>query len=96
MADLEIEGALHAVFVRSHVAHGLVGTSHTAAAAEGDGVHSVWTAADLDLPGQRAFTGEEALGRPLLAADRVRFVGEAVAVVLAETLRAGGRRRRGT
>lgn len=86
MADLEIEGALHAVFVRSHVAHGVVEAVHTAAAAGCDGVHSVWTAADLDLPGQRAFSGEEALGRPLLAVDRVRFVGEAVAVVLADTL----------
>ena len=86
MADLEIEGALHAVFVRSHVAHGVVEAVHTAAAAECDGVHSVWTAADLDLPGQRAFSGDEALGRPLLAVDRVRFVGEAVAVVVAETL----------
>ena len=86
MADLEIEGALHAVFVRSHVAHGVVEAVHTAAAAECDGVHSVWTAADLDLPGQRAFSGEEALERPLLAVDRVRFVGEAVAVVLADTL----------
>ena len=85
MADLEIEGALHAVFVRSHVAHGLVGTVHTAAAAECDGVHSVWTAADLGLPGQRAFSGDEALERPLLAMDRVRFVGEAIAVVLAGT-----------
>jgi carbon-monoxide dehydrogenase large subunit len=86
MADLEIEGALHAVFVRSHTAHGVVTAVHTAAAAECDGVHSVWTATELDLPGQRAFTGDEALGRPLLAVDRVRFVGEAVAVVLAETL----------
>ena len=85
MADLEIDGALHAVFVRSHVAHGVVEAVHTAAAAECEGVHSVWTAADLDLPGLGAFSGDEALGRPLLAVDRVRFVGEAVAVVLADT-----------
>ena len=68
---------------------------HTAAAAECDGVHSVWTAADLDLPDQRAFSGDEALGRPLLAVDRVRFVGEAVAVVLAGHAGPGARRRRG-
>ena len=86
MADLEVDGALHAVFVRSHVAHGAVMGVHTAAAAASPGVHSVWTAADLDLPAQRASSGEEALGRPLLAVDRVRFVGEAVAVVLADTL----------
>ncbi|MEX1008838.1 MAG: xanthine dehydrogenase family protein molybdopterin-binding subunit [Acidimicrobiia bacterium] len=85
MADLEIEDTLHAVFVRSHVAHGTVEAVHTAEAAACTGVHSVWTAADLDLPGKRA-SGEEGLERPLLAVDRVRFVGEAVAVVLAGTL----------
>src|SRR5436190_3566948 len=86
MADLEIEDALHAVFVRSHVAHGTLKAVDTNAAVASPGVHSVWTAADLDLPPLRAFSGEEALARPVLAVDRVRFVGEAVAVVLADTL----------
>jgi carbon-monoxide dehydrogenase large subunit len=58
----------------------------TEAAEACPGVHSVWTAATLALADQRAFSGEEALGRPLLARDRVRFVGEGVAVVLADSL----------
>jgi carbon-monoxide dehydrogenase large subunit len=86
MADVEVAGALHAVFVRSHVAHGAVTAIRAEAAAACPGVHSVWTAADLDLPDQRAFSGDAALARPLLARGRVRFVGEAVAVVLAGTL----------
>ena len=68
---------------------------HRQAARALPGVHSVWTAADLDLADQPAFTGEEALARPLLARGRVRFVGEAVAVVCAETPGARDRRRRG-
>ena len=58
------------------------------------GVVGVFTAADLDLPPQRAMAGDGALDRPLLARDRVRFVGEPVAVVVADDTCPGGRRRR--
>jgi carbon-monoxide dehydrogenase large subunit len=51
----------------------------------GNGVVGVFTAADLDLPPARAMAGDGALDRPLLARDRVRFVGEPVAVVVAAT-----------
>ncbi len=85
MADLDVDGALHAVFVRSHVAHGVLRAVDIGAAVDSPGVHSAWTAADLGLPDQRAFSGEAGLSRPLLARERVRFVGEAVAVVVAET-----------
>ena len=71
-------------FVRSTVAHGRIQEIETAAASDVDGVVAVLTAADLDLPAQ----GAERLGalaRPLLAVDRVRFVGEPVAVVVAES-----------
>ena len=88
MADLEVDGMgaalLDAVFVRSHHAHGTIASIDTTVAAAMDGVHSVWTAADLGLPDQPAFSGDEALARPLLARGRVRFVGEAVAVVCAD------------
>ena len=96
MADLPFAGGavggapgtdgapLEAVFVRSHTAHGRLVAVDAGAARAMPGVHSVWTAADLDLADQPAFTGEEALARPLLARDRVRFAGEAVAVVCAE------------
>ena len=80
LADLDEPGTLEAVFVRSPVAHGrLIGVG-TAAAAGRPGVDSVWTAADLGLAGMG---GDPGLARPPLATDRVRFVGEAVAVVLA-------------
>ena len=82
VADLEVEGLLHAVFVRSTVAHGLLlGVDVEPAAAMPDVVAAL-TASDLGLPHQ----GSELLGalaRPLLAVDRVRFVGEPVAVVVA-------------
>ena len=75
---------MHAVFVRSTVAHGTLRSVDTAAAAGLPGVVAALTADDLDLPEQgRARLG--ALARPLLAVDRVRFVGEAVAVVVAES-----------
>src|SRR5947209_20419807 len=64
MADVGVSGALHAVFVRSHLAHGVVRAVHTEAAATSPGTHSVWTADSLDLPDQRAFTGEADLARP--------------------------------
>ncbi len=76
---------LDAVFVRSHTAHGTLTGVDVADAVALPGVHSVWTAADLDLPDQPAFSGDPALARPLLARDRVRFAGEAVAVVCAAT-----------
>jgi aerobic carbon-monoxide dehydrogenase large subunit len=76
-------GTLHAVFVRSPMAHGTIREVDVAAARTAPGVHSVWTAADLDLPPQKAFGGRPGPERPLLARDRVRFVGDPVAVVLA-------------
>jgi carbon-monoxide dehydrogenase large subunit len=85
MADVEVDGPLEAVFVRSHVAHGVILGLDVGAASATAGVHSVWSAADLDIADQAAFTGDPALGRPLLARDRVRFVGEPVAVVCAES-----------
>jgi aerobic carbon-monoxide dehydrogenase large subunit len=71
--------------VRSTLAHAESLTIDTAAARAAPGVVGVFTAADLDLPPASAMSGEGALDRPLLARDRVRFVGEPVAVVVAET-----------
>ena len=48
----------------------------------------VVTGADLDLPALPG-TGNPAMARPLLATDRVRFVGEPVAVVLTERAEQG-------
>ncbi len=84
VADLVVDAALDAVFVRSTVAHGILRRVDTDAARSMNGVVAVLTGADLSLPAQgEALLGE--LARPLLALDRVRFVGEPVAVVVAQS-----------
>jgi carbon-monoxide dehydrogenase large subunit len=58
----------------------------TAAAASAPGVVAVFTAADLSLPARVGFQMvPEVFARPPLAEGRVRFVGEPVALVVAET-----------
>ncbi len=90
LADLHPPGVLHAVFVRSTVAHGELRAVDATDARAQPGVVAVFTAEDLVLPGipewPRADGPPRAeLARPCLASDRVRFVGEAVAVVVAES-----------
>src|SRR2546421_2613973 len=66
VADLPTADLLHAVFVRSAVAHGQVRDVDTTGAHPMPGVVAALVAADLDLPAQGA--GElGALARPLLA-----------------------------
>ena len=82
--DPALEGAVHATFVRSTVAHAVVTGVDVTDVRAGPGVVDVVAGADLDLaplPGM----ANAAMARPLLARDRVRFVGEPVAVVLSET-----------
>jgi len=85
--DIVATGALHAAFVRSPVAHGIIESIDTSDAAAIAGVVGVYTAADLELaalpPDMPMFN--QAMLRTRLAADRVRYVGEAIAVVVAET-----------
>ncbi|MFL5767167.1 MAG: xanthine dehydrogenase family protein molybdopterin-binding subunit [Actinomycetota bacterium] len=84
--NLPIEGALRAVFVRSMMAHARLGALDVAGVASMPGVAGVFTAEDLDLaPMAPGGVLSEAFARPLLARDRVRFAGEAIAVVVAET-----------
>jgi carbon-monoxide dehydrogenase large subunit len=83
--DLAWPGALHAVFVRAPLAHGRVLSVDRAPAAGVPGVVGVFTAADLALPPMPAGGAPAAMARPALAADTVRFLGEAVAVVVAAT-----------
>jgi carbon-monoxide dehydrogenase large subunit len=86
VGNLALDGALHVAFVRSPLAHARVTAIDTAAAAAAPGVVAVHTAADLDLPAHHGFmVVNPDLPRPPLATDRVRFVGEAVAVVTATT-----------
>jgi carbon-monoxide dehydrogenase large subunit len=77
---------LHAVFVRSPLAHALIEGIDTTEAAAAEDVVAVYTAADLDLPAHHGLMVlNPATPRPPLATDRVRFVGEAVAMVVART-----------
>src|SRR6478735_8830248 len=86
VGNLALPGLLHLAFVRSPLAHGRITGIDTAAAAASPGVVAVYTAADLDLPAHHGlFVLNPELPRPPLATDRVRFVGEAVAVVVGET-----------
>ena len=80
--DIQLTGTTHMAFVRSTEAHALIKSIDVSAALECEGVIGAWTAADLELP---PLPGVPGLERPALAVDKVRFVGEAVAVVVAET-----------
>jgi carbon-monoxide dehydrogenase large subunit len=86
VSDLPLVDALHVVFVRSELAHArLLGVDTTDAAAM-PGVVGVFTAADLGL---RPFHGmakvHDHFARHPLAVDTVRFVGEAIAAVVADS-----------
>jgi carbon-monoxide dehydrogenase large subunit len=89
--DLSFEEMLHAVIVRSPVAHGRIRSIDKTAALAFPGVHAVITAADIgpSIPTiplrQESSPAFEAFEQPVIAYDKVRYVGEPVAVVLAET-----------
>ena len=86
VGNLALPGLAHIAFVRSPLAHARIAGIDTAAAAAAPGVLAVFTAADLDLPAHHGLmVVNPDMPRPPLAADRVRFVGEAVAVVVGET-----------
>jgi aerobic carbon-monoxide dehydrogenase large subunit len=85
--NLEIEGALHAVFVRSMMAHARLRGVQVEAARTMAGVVAVLTATDFDLADQPASGNipQDHFSRSLLAPEVVRFVGEPVALVVAES-----------
>jgi carbon-monoxide dehydrogenase large subunit len=85
--DVRLEGAAHVAYVRSTVAHARIAGIDTSAAAAAPGVIAVFTAADLDLaPATPPIPMlNMQMTRPWLAAGKVRFVGEPVAMVVAET-----------
>ena len=84
--NVALDGMLHAHFVRSTVAHGEILSVEVDDARTMPGVVAVYTAADLGLADRRPAMKvyPEAMARPFLARDRVRFVGEPLAVVLAD------------
>ena len=94
--DLNLPGQLHAVMVRSRVAHGHLRGLDTAEAAGMPGVLAVVTAADLVAAGVRPMAanigGANHDGSPVpkpvqyaLASGKVRYVGDPIAMVVAET-----------
>ncbi len=80
-----IDGVLHAVFVRSPVAHARITGIDTTEAASAPGVHGVFVAADLGDGPLPSFADIDECPRGALAAEKVRFVGDPVALVVAET-----------
>jgi carbon-monoxide dehydrogenase large subunit len=85
VGDLHREGCLEVAFVRSPLAHARIVRIETAAAAALPGVVAVHTAQDLGLVPRLGFAVlPDVFARPPLARDRVRFAGEAGAVVVAE------------
>jgi carbon-monoxide dehydrogenase large subunit len=86
--DLDSPGASRIVFVRSQVAHGVLRSVDVEAAKAMPGVLAVYHARGDDLgiePFQSFPVLSETFNRPPFAGDRVRFVGDIVAAVVAET-----------
>ena len=93
--DVYIEGQCYAAFVRSPHAHAKITSIDTADASSLPGVLAIYTVADLkaegigDIPCMAPASNKDGSNcimppRPALAEDRVRYVGDAVAVVIAE------------
>jgi aerobic carbon-monoxide dehydrogenase large subunit len=89
--DLARKDMLHAAILRSAVAHGRIRAIDVSQAKKVPGVHAVITAADLGdaiplVPMRLQPMPEfEAFGQPVMARDKVRYVGEALAMVLADS-----------
>ncbi len=88
--DVSLPGMLHACFVRSTFARATIRSIETSAALAMPGVHAVFTAADLN-PGAmeqwHTSVGPESpeTPRPPLADTEARFVGDPVALVVADS-----------
>src|SRR5699024_228442 len=96
VADMNINGQVHAAFVRSPHAHALIEEVDTAEAEQAPGVIAVFTGADMQADGVGGLpcgwlihdlSGEpmKEPPHPPLAHSKVRYVGDHVAVVIAET-----------
>lgn len=84
--DLGGDDTLHLAFARSISAHALIRGIDARAARSATGVVSVTLGGDVDIPPQRGYpTLDIAFDRPPLAVDRVRFVGEPFAAVVARS-----------
>src|SRR6266540_6733744 len=80
---MRLPGMLHAKIFRSTVAHGRIKSIDTSAATKVPGVSRVITAEDVRKVIPSPYYGPAFHDQPILAIDKVHFVGEPVAVVLA-------------
>jgi len=93
--DLKVDGLLYAVILRSQVAHGWIRSLDVEAAKKLPGVHAVITAQDMPdgppiIPMRLQPLPEfKPYEQPVLAYGKVRYVGEPIAVVLAESVAIG-------
>lgn len=83
VTDVRLPGMLHAKLLRSSVPHARIRSIDVARALEVPGVQAVLTGADI--VGLNAHWGLYLKDRPLIAIDKVRYVGDPVAAVAAET-----------
>lgn len=89
VADLPFDELTHVAFVRSPVAHGRIAAIDTAAAQRAPGVVAVVTAAEIDVTAMAPPMGMAPdMARPILATHTVRFVGEQIVAVVAESAEA--------
>jgi carbon-monoxide dehydrogenase large subunit len=93
--DIHLEGMLHAVIVRNTVAHGLIRSIDTSHAKAMPGVHAIYTAEDVaeemngkvpKMPLRLSPIPEHVpFEQTVIATGKVRYVGEPVAIVIADT-----------
>ena len=97
--DISIGGQAYLYLLRSPFAHGTIAQLDVSEARRSPGVAAVFTSRDLidagvrdlpgfDMPGSTLAEPRDALEQPPLARDRVRYVGEPVAGIVAESLAA--------
>ena len=91
VADVNLEGQAHAVIARSSIAHGHIRAIETGDALAIPGVRAVITAHDLGpavpvIPLRlQPLAALEPFRQPMLAHGKVRFVGEPLAVIVADS-----------
>ena len=88
--DVSLTGMLHIVLVRSPLAHALIKSIASSEASKSPGVVAIFTGEDLkeelgSLPCGWVVPDTKEVPHPPLAVDRVRYVGDAVVAVVAES-----------
>ena len=98
-ADITLPGELVLFLFRSSFAHGVISQLDVSEARNAPGVHALITSRELqdagirdlpgyDMPASSLTDARSAIGQPPLARDRIRYVGEPVAGIVAESLAA--------